>query len=536
MSAAQDTPKQSEAPKVSQTEWLVDAQDATTREHGMGIRAALKRYPKAALWSLAMSSTIIMEGYDTMLVGNFFAQPAFKKHYGEPGAKGAYEVTAPWQAGLNNGSACGQLIGLLLAGIISERLGFRMTMLVGLSFTAAFIFMQFFAPSIEVLLTAQILFGIPLGLFQTVPIVYAAEIAPVSLRPYLTNYINFCWAIGHLIGAGILRGSLQLDGHWGYRVPFAIQWVWPSILIPLLFFAPENPWWLVRQGRLADAKKILAKISSGAESDDDLDKSIALMVVTTEHERHVNATTSYVACFKGTDLKRTLIAMGVYCVQTLSGNPLRSSSTYFMIQAGFPSDQAFNMTIVNYALALAGGFVSWGLLPLFGRRPTYVWTLVIMLALMIIIGGLGVPQAHSSNTAYSWTIAVALIISSFLYNAGMGPLTNTICSEIPSSLLRSKTVVLARWTYTVLNIIAGTFTPYQLNPTAWNWGAKTGFFWAGGCLISVVFAFLCVPETKDRTAAEVDIMFERRVSPRRFAETKVDLVEAIGGEDTERKM
>lgn len=159
MSAAQDTPKQSEAPKVSQTEWLVDAQDATTREHGMGIRAALKRYPKAALWSLAMSSTIIMEGYDTMLVGNFFAQPAFKKHYGEPGAKGAYEVTAPWQAGLNNGSACGQLIGLLLAGIISERLGFRMTMLVGLSFTAAFIFMQFFAPSIEVLLTAQILFG-----------------------------------------------------------------------------------------------------------------------------------------------------------------------------------------------------------------------------------------------------------------------------------------------------------------------------------------------------------------------------------------
>jgi SP family general alpha glucoside:H+ symporter-like MFS transporter len=160
----------------------------------------------------------------------------------------------------------------------------------------------------------------------------------------------------------------------------------------------------------------------------------------------------------------------------------------------------------------------------------------MMLVLMIIIGALGVPQMHSSNTGYSWAIAVALIISSFLYNAGMGPLTNTICSEIPSSLLRSKNVVLARWTYTVLNIVAGTFTPYQLNPTAWNWGAKTGFFWAGGCLISVVFAYLCVPETKDRTAAEVDILFEKRVSLRHFAETKVDLIEAIAGDDEEKKL
>ncbi|SMR54631.1 unnamed protein product [Zymoseptoria tritici ST99CH_1A5] len=535
MATAQSDFKRAEEDQVSHAEWLVNARDATAREHDMGIRNALKRYPKAALWSLAMSSTIIMEGYDTMLMGNFFAQPAFKTHYGQRTAKGKYEIPAPWQAGLNNSSSCGQLIGLLLAGHISERFGFRKTMLGGLALASAFIFLQFFAPSLEILLVAQILFGIPLGLFQTVPIVYAAEIAPVSLRPYLTNYINFCWAIGHLIGSGILRGSLQIDGRWAYRVPFALQWFWPLVLIPTLFFAPENPWWLVRQGRLAEAKDVLADISYG-ETDEDNDKSIALMVVTTEHERYINANTTYIACFKGTDLKRTLTAMGVYCVQTLSGNPLRSSSTYFMVQAGFSSTRAFDMTIVNYALALIGGFVSWGLLPLFGRRPTYFWTLVMMLALLIIIGSLGVAQVHSTNTAYSWTVAVALMISSFLYNAGMGPLTNTICSEVPSGLLRSKTVVLARWTYTALNIIAGTFTPYQLNPTAWNWGAKTGFFWAGGCLISVVFAFLYVPETKDRTAAEVDIMFERRVSPRRFKETAVDLVEAIDGKEIDVKL
>lgn len=150
-----------------------------------------------------------------------------------------------------------------------------------------------------------------------------------------------------------------------------------------------------------------------------------------------------------------------------------------------------------------------------------------MLILMVIIGGLGVPQARSPNTSYSWAIGSILIISSFLYNATSGPLTNTLCAEIPSALLRSKVVVLARFTYAISTIIAGVLTPYQLNTSAWNWGAKTGFFWAGGCLISAIFAFFCVPETKDRTTAEIDILFARKVAPRHFSKANVDLVEAV---------
>lgn len=148
-----------EEPKVTQAEWLADAQDATAREHDMKLRDALRLYPKAALWSLAMSSTIIMEGYDTMLMGNFFAQPAFQRRYGVHVEGDSYEIPSRWQAGLNNGSACGQLIGLLLAGYISERFGFRKTMMGGLSLIVALIFIPFFAPSLEVLLVGQVLFG-----------------------------------------------------------------------------------------------------------------------------------------------------------------------------------------------------------------------------------------------------------------------------------------------------------------------------------------------------------------------------------------
>lgn len=148
-----------EEPKVTQDEWLTDAQDATAQEHSMKLRDALKLYPKAALWSLAMSSTIIMEGYDTMLIGNLYAQPAFQHRYGNHIEGDTYEVSSSSQAGLNNGSTCGQILGLLLAGYVSERFGYRKTMIGGLASVVGLIFITFFAPNISVLLAGQVLFG-----------------------------------------------------------------------------------------------------------------------------------------------------------------------------------------------------------------------------------------------------------------------------------------------------------------------------------------------------------------------------------------
>lgn len=94
-----------------------------------------------------------------MLMGNLYAQPAFQRRYGAHVAGDRYEIPSRWQAGLNNGSACGQLIGLLLAGWASERFGFRKTMVGGLGAIMGLVFVPFFAPRIEVLLAGQILFG-----------------------------------------------------------------------------------------------------------------------------------------------------------------------------------------------------------------------------------------------------------------------------------------------------------------------------------------------------------------------------------------
>lgn len=172
---------------------LDDAQVAAARERATTFTASLKRYPAAVAWSVLLSTAIIMEGYDMKLIGSLNAQPAFTRRYGKKLPSGKYEIPAPWQAGLSNGATIGSLIGLYVNGHVSERFGFKKTMLASLSLMIGTIFIPFFAPSIEVLLVGQICQGIPWGIFQTLTTAYAAEVCPVHLRGYLTTYVNLCW-------------------------------------------------------------------------------------------------------------------------------------------------------------------------------------------------------------------------------------------------------------------------------------------------------------------------------------------------------
>jgi len=78
-----------------------------------------------------------------------------------------------------------------------------------------------------------------------------------------------------------------------------------------------------------------------------------------DHEREVESSTTYLACFKELNLRRTVIVIDCYSAQMLDGNFLRAKSTSFFEQAGLPITQAFNMTIVNYRLALLGQIIVW---------------------------------------------------------------------------------------------------------------------------------------------------------------------------------
>lgn len=70
----------------------------------------------------------------------------------------------------------------------------------------------------------------------------------------------------------------------------------------------------------------------------------------------------------------------------------------------------------------------------------------------------------------------------------------------------------------------------MLSPTDWNWAGLTGFFFAGLTLILAAFMYFMLPECKSRTYGELDVLFENKVSARKFHKVDVNQFE---GDHTE---
>ncbi|RGP60897.1 mfs transporter, sp family, general alpha glucoside:h+ symporter [Fusarium sporotrichioides] len=503
------------APEVLASE----AKVAAEAEHHMTLWEAVKTYPKAIGWSVLLSTTLIMEGYDLALLGNLYASPVFNEKFGtyDPN-KEKFAVSAAWQSGLSNGARAGEIIGLVLAGWASDRYGYKMTTVGALVLMIAFVFVLFFAPNIKILVLGEVLCGIPWGAFQSVTPAYASEVAPVVLRPYLTTFINMCWVIGQFFAAAVNKGSVGRGDEWAYRIPFGVQWVWPVPILAGVIFAPESPWWHVRKGNRAAAKKSLLRLTSPQQPNFNADETIAMIEHTNEMEKNLKEGTSYRDCFKGIDLRRTEIVVGIWLVQTLGGQNLMGYFSYFLTQAGMDASNSFSLSMAQYALGMVGTFGSWFLMARVGRRTIHFSGLCTQLVILIIVGSL----SFSNNNGSVWAIGAMLIVFTFVYDFTVGPVTYSLISELSSTRLKAKTIVMARAAYNASNIFVNVMTNYQLSSTAWNWGARTAYFWAGTCLLSAIWVYFRLPEPRNRTYAELDLLFEKRVSARKFAKAHVD--------------
>ncbi|KAJ5171323.1 uncharacterized protein N7500_004106 [Penicillium coprophilum] len=507
----------------STTKVIRNAKAATEKEQSMTLLQGIRLYPKAVFWSVLISTCIAMEGYDISLVNNFYAFPEFKRKYGEALGNGKYEVSAAWQAGLSNGAYCGEIIGLFINGWASERFGYRYTLMACLILVSAWTAIFFTAQNVQSLLAAEILCGIPWGVFQTLTITYASEVCPVALRGYLTTYVNFCWGLGQLIGIGVIKGMLSRTDEWSYRIPYGLQWMWPLPLFIGIWLAPESPWWLVRKGRTEDAKRALVRLTSQSQEDFDPDETVAMIVHTTALEEKITKGASYLDCFRGTDLRRTEVVCMVWAIQNLSGNSFSNYSTYFLEQAGLSSSNSYSFAMGQYGINMVGVFGSWFLMKLgIGRRTLYLYGLCGLCTMLLVMGFLGlVPKEHRDQG--SLATGSMMLIWALFYQLTVGTVCFSLVAELSTRRLQIKTVVLGRNLYNIVAIICGVLTPYMLNPGAWNWANYAGFFWGGICFLCIIYTYFRVPEPSGRSFAELDLLFERGVSARKFATTQVDV-------------
>lgn len=379
---------------------------------------------------------------------------------------GTYQIPAHWQVALGNSAGVGGIIGLIVSclyfyskltlqlnGFIAERIGYKKTMIGGLVYMLGVIFLFFFAKNLEMLLAAEILCGIPWGIFQTLTTSYASEVVPVALRGYLTTWVNACWGIGQLISLAMLRGLLQRDDDWGWRIPYALQWFWPIPLLVIAFLAPESPWWLTRKGRLEDARRSLERLTSPNQHAD-LDAVVAMMHHTVQLERETTAGATYLDCFRGVNLRRTELTCMSWLVQSYCGSAFMGYSTYFLQQAGLSTSTSFTFSMVQYAINTFGVFIAWFIMAAgVGRRSLYLYGCVWMFCVLIIIGG--VSTIHSNGA--SWAVGIMLLIWSVAYQFTVGTVCYSLVTEFASRHLAIKTISLGRGMYCVAGIVNGSF-------------------------------------------------------------------------------
>ncbi|KAF2148141.1 trehalose transporter [Myriangium duriaei CBS 260.36] len=502
---------------------FVNAASATEKEHKMTLLQGIKLYPKAIFWAALIALCCAMEGYDIALIGNFYAFPPFNNKYGELTPSGTYQVPARWQAGISNGAQCGQIVGLLLTGFGVERFGYRPFILGILCYQACVTTIFFCAPSIKVLLVAECFAGISFGVFMSVAISYSSEVCPVALRGYLTTWGNSCWGIGQLIAIGVIKAMFGRTDQWAYRIPYGLQWMWFPILITGIFMAPESPWWLVRTGRYEEAKKSLLRLTSPKKDPTfDAAETVDMMRHTNELERELMEGTSYLDCFRGTNLRRTEIVCMLFLSQNLAGNTFSNYSTYFFEQAGLTGSIPYDFALGQYGLNTIGAFVVWTFMAYgIGRRTLFLCGLCGLCLKLAMLGFVGlVPEAHKHSA--SLATGSLMIVWAAFYQFSVGTVTFSLVAELSSRRLQVKTVALSRVAYNIGAIVVNVLTPYMINPTAWNWGNFAGFFWAGTCFCVLVYHYFRLPEPSGRTFAEIDLLFENRVPARKFKSANVD--------------
>lgn len=159
-----------------------------------------------------------MESYDVFLIGNFVALPAFKNKYGVyTGPKNGNVIVTKWQSALQVSGQLGALIGVFLAGPLTSRIGYRYATLTGLMLLNAFIFIFYFGDSLPVIFVAQLLEGIPWGIFIANAPAYCSEIVPIKLRAPATQMLQMFWAIGSIVVGAVAYRYQGIDGPEAYR-------------------------------------------------------------------------------------------------------------------------------------------------------------------------------------------------------------------------------------------------------------------------------------------------------------------------------
>ena len=156
------------------------------------------------------------------------------------------------------GTQGGALIGALIGGWLSDKIGRRIMFLVTMILFIILALAQAFVTSIGMLIVIRFLLGVPLGSDISTGYTYIMESMAKGEREVMGNRWQFMFAIGEVLTLGVIAIFLilNLDHEIVWRVTLGLGALPAFIILVMRSDVPETAVWLVQQGRFREAKQV----------------------------------------------------------------------------------------------------------------------------------------------------------------------------------------------------------------------------------------------------------------------------------------
>ncbi|KAF8032290.1 hypothetical protein BT93_D1263 [Corymbia citriodora subsp. variegata] len=412
------------------------------------------------------------------------------------------------------------LLGSAVAGRTSDWVGRRYTMVIaGAIFFSGAILMGF-APNYAFLMFGRFIAGIGVGYALMIAPVYTAEVSPASARGFLTSFpevfINFGVLLGYVSNYGFSKLPLTL----GWRFMLGIGCV-PSVLLAAGVLAmPESPRWLVMQGRLGEAKRVLQRTSDSSEEADlrlaDIKSAAGIpdtcndeVVTVTRQKSHGEGVWRELLLHPTPAVRHVLIAaVGIHFFQQASGiDAVVLYSPHIFEKAGVKSsDHKLLATIAVGFCKTVFILVSTFFLDRVGRRPLLLTSVAgMIISLTALASGLTIIDHSSEKMTWAIGLCIAMTLTFVAsFSIGLGPIAWVYSSEIFPLRLRAQGASIG---VGVNRATSGLITMTFLSLSKGITIGGAFFLYAAVAAIAWAFFFTALPETQGRTLEDMQGLF-----------------------------
>lgn len=426
-------------------------------------------------WAIVVALGGFLFGFDTAVISG--AEKAIQQVWG----------LSPWEHGFTIAIALiGTVFGAIFGGLPSDRLGRRTTLSwIAVLYLASAVGAAL-SPAWVPFMVFRFLGGLGVGASSVTAPLYISEVSPPASRGRMVGMFQFNVVFG-ILAAYLSNYLLKNIGPDAWRWMLGVQAVPALAFFLLLFRIPESPRWLLRRGRVAEARAVFERIDPATA-----EANVATILLANAAEQGPGESL-WAPQYRQPVLLAVLFAM----FNQLAGiNAIIYYAPRIFEMTGLGQGAALlssaGVGLVNFVFTLLGV----NIIDRFGRRKLmFVGSVGLIFTLGLV------ARAFYTQQFNGYTVPVLLFGYIAFFAFSQGAVIWVFISEIFPNAVRAKGQALGSSTHWVM-AAAITFTfPYFTEKLG---GGNTFAFFCAMMVLQLLYVWKMMPETKGTTLEATD--------------------------------